>query len=290
MKNTTTLLVAFVFYSLHISSMHLKDAITAKKIAVEVSGANYDSVPESIRTSADHPNMQMSVSNLTNGPLNLDLEPGYMLESAEPGYQAMLVTQSIALNLRPHERQLSFMHAMCTQLHNSGPNSSLHYHVADKAKPALLQVAQFIASRNYLGYAAQDAVWSISDDMPIPSIGDDKNPIDNELQQLVANIKGVDLQKIKDEYKKNAKAAIAEFIGSKVDRNIPFEVKDSAKVAVGYYDIGGEQIKPIVKETLMKEGKHSVRYDPYPVALVGRRYSVKMYKDGSLYREYYFRQ
>jgi hypothetical protein len=42
--------------------------------------------------------------------------------------------------------------------------------------------------------------------------------------------------------------------------------------------------------TMLMQGKHSVRYEPYPVALAGKKYSVKMIKDGSPFKEYYFMQ
>jgi hypothetical protein len=269
--------------------MDLKQAIASKLVSVEVSGANYDSIPVSMRNGFS-PKMQMTVSNLSNQPVQLDLDPGYMLEAAEPGYQAMLLTQSVDLKLKPKERQRNYIYAMCTQLSKSGPNSSLHYHVAEKAKPSLLRMALFIASKKYLVHAAQEAVWSISDNLPIPSI-DDKDPhITDELQKQVADIKHVNLDEVRKEYKKNKGAALAEFNGSKTDRNIPFDVKDTSVVAVAYYDLNGTPIKTIMKPTMLMQGKHSIRYEPYPVALAGQKYSVKMIKDGAPYKEYYFMQ
>ena len=85
--------------------MDLKDAIASKLVAIEVTGANYDSIPRSMNADGFVPKMQMTVSNLSDHPVALDLDPGYMLEADEPGYQAMLLTQSVALKLRPRERK-----------------------------------------------------------------------------------------------------------------------------------------------------------------------------------------
>jgi hypothetical protein len=194
----------------------------------------------------------------------------------------------MALKLLPRQKQRKYVYAMCTQLHNSGPNSSLHYHIAELARPELLRMARFIAEKNYQKFEAQEAVWSLSDDRPIPAIGDGKSDIANDLQQEAAGIKGLDLKKLKEEYKVNSSMIMADFVGSKVDRNIPFEIKDSAIVSVGFYDAEGKLIKPIVTDVLVREGKHSFRYDPYPLALDGKRYTVRMMKDGALYRQYYF--
>jgi hypothetical protein len=259
-------------------------------IAITVTGSNYDSVPPSLRTADFSPEMQMTVSNLTGSPLSLELDPGYMLEASEHGYQAMLLTQAVALYLKPREIQRNFLYAMCTQLHNSGPNPSLHYHVAELAKPDLLKMAQFIASKRYQSFAAQEAVWSLSDDRPIPAIGG-TSAMDHDLQLEAANIKGLDLEKLKKEYNNStANDRIIYLNGDRLNRNIPFEIKDSAMVSVGFYGADGELLKPIASDVLLRGGKHSFRYDPFPVAFAGKRYTVRMIKDGAVYREYYFRQ
>src|SRR3954466_5310913 len=145
MKKHPILFVLFILIGWRTSSMNLKEAIASKIVAVEVSGANWDSMPTSLRNGFS-PKMEMTVSNLSGQPIQLDLDPGYMLEAAEPGYQAMLLSQVIDFKLKPNEKQRNYVYAMCTELHKSGSNSSLKYHVGGKASPALMQMAMFIAS------------------------------------------------------------------------------------------------------------------------------------------------
>ena len=290
MKPTHIFLIVYLLSTTAAWSMNLKDAIASKLVAVEISGSDWDKMPASLRNSAFAPKMQMTVSNLSSAPLEMELDPGYMLEPTETSYQAMLLTQPISMKLKSKERKTDFVYAMCTQLSHSGPNSSLQYHIGGLAKPSLLQMALFIVNKKYLVHAAQEAVWSISDDMPITSIGDGNPGITDDLQKQAATIKHVDLEKLKKEYKANKGAAIAEFNGPKIDRNIPITVKDSAMVSVGYYTINDSLIKPIMQPTMLMGGKHSVRYDPFPVAFAGKSYTVKMMKDGSPYKEYFFRQ
>ncbi|MCW3125793.1 MAG: hypothetical protein JWO03_1451 [Bacteroidetes bacterium] len=289
MKPLPILLLTFTLCAWRGSSMNMKEAIASKVVAVEVSGANWDSMPTTLR-SGFSPKMEMTVSNLSAQPVQLDLDPGYMLEAAEPGYQAMLLSQVIDFKLKPNEKQRNYVYAMCTELHKSGPNSSLKYHVGSKASPALMQMAMYIASKKYLVHAAQEAVWSISDDMPIPSITDGDKHIQDDLQKQAASIKKVNLADLQKEYDRRKGAQLIECNGGRLDRNIPFNIPDSAMVSVGYYDYSGQLLKPIMKNTMLMQGKHSVRYDPFPVALAGKRYTVRMVKDGNVYREYNFRQ
>jgi hypothetical protein len=300
MKSTLLLIVAFIFSTLRVSSINLKDAIASNLVAVDVSGSNYDSIPVALRYSGAAPKMQMTVSNLSSESIALELEPGYMLEATQPGYQAMLLVQPVDVQLRPNERRLQYLYAMCTEVSKSCPYYSLSYKVADKAKPALLEMARYVASKNYVGAGAQEAVWSISDNFPLMSIHEKDTGIERELQKKAAAIKGVHLDELLKEYAKRDSLMrigrkiedrmLAEFNGDKSDRNLIFSIRDTAMVSVGFYDYGGKFLKSINDAKLFKEGRHCIRYNPYPLALAGKRYLVKMIKNGVVEREYYFIQ
>ncbi len=284
------LLCAFILFAWRLSSTNLKEAIASKLVTVEMTGSNYDSIPPSMGADGFKPKMQMTVSNLSDHPVALDLDPGYMLEADEPGYQAMLLTQSVDIKLNPREKKKDFLYAMCTELTKSGPGSSLHYQVAGKAKPALLQMALFIASKKFLVHAAQEAVWSISDDLPVMSITDKNHAVTDALQKEAASIKGLHIDELKREYDKRKSTILAEFNTNRVDRNIPFVVEDSAVVSAGYYNQSGQLMWPVYTNVLLRAGKHSIRYNPFPVAYTGQRYTFKVIKDGAVYKEYNFRQ
>ncbi len=290
MKSTYLLLLVFVFSSLQVFPVNLKDAIANKQVAVQLSGSTYDSIPVELRSNGFIPEMQLTVSNLSNGPINLELDPGYMLQADEPGYQAMLLTQFVDLKLKPGEKQHNYLYAMCTEVTKSGPNASLHYKVADLANPALLEMAKFIAAKKYWIHGAQEAVWSLSDDAPIVSIVDKSPAIQTELQKKAADIKKLNLDALLAEYDKRKGGKLIEFNGCKLDRNIVFMVKDTAIVSVGFYDEQGKLIKAIFTDKLFKSGTHSIRYNPFPQKLTDTHYTVRLVKNGTVSREYNFMQ
>lgn len=272
-------------------SAHLVNAIANNTISIEMFGANSKEIPDELRKNGFDPKLQMELANNTSETLKIEMEEGYMMEPAENGYQALLMTQPLIITLQPKSKKKQFIYAMCTQLSMSSPNSKVKYKVGKKAPDALLKMAQYIAKNKLQNLAAQQAVWSISDNSPILAIHAEKDNITNDLQKFVANIKGVDLEKMRKENEgKNWSQIMYSYNRDKSDRNIVFKNDSASIISVGYYGANGELLKPFIDTTLFAAGHHSIRYNPFPLSLANKRYSVRMIKDGEVFREYYFMQ
>jgi hypothetical protein len=274
-----------------IYATHLVNALNSKEVSIEMHGAIQKEIPESMRNAPFAPKLQMELKNNSNVPLKIELEEGYMMEPTEKGYQALLMTKPMMITLQPKSGSKQFLYAMCTQLSMSSPNATIKYKIGKKAPDALLKLAQHIAKKDYQNFAAQQAVWSISDNSPTLSISGNSKDMENDLQSFVANIKGEDLEKLKlENHGKNLAAIMSVYNGKKLDRNIVFKTDTSSIVSVGYYNEQGELIKPLFENVHFKNGQHSIRYNPFPLALASKRYSVRLTKDDEVFREYYFMQ
>ncbi len=283
------LAITFAWQSLY--ATHLINALNSKELSVEMRGAIFKEMTEAMRTESFAPKLQMELKNNTNAPLKVELEEGYMMEPIESGYQALLMTKPMVVTLQPKGSSKQFLYAMCTQISMSSPNSTIKYKVGKKAPDALLRLAQLIAQKNYQNFGAQQSVWSISDNSPILSISGSSKDMENDLQKFVADLKGVDLEKLKREnHGKDLASIMSVYNGRKLDRNIVFKSDTSSIVSVGYYNEQGELIKPLFENTLFKNGQHSIRYNPFPLALANKRYSVRLVKDDEVFRAYYFMQ
>lgn len=286
-------LIALLFLAKSGFSLNVKDAIANNLISTNWSGVKTNNVP-SIKVYERVPSMQVDIQNKTTSTIDLELDEGFFLVPVEQGYQRMLITQKIKIKLNPNERKEIPLYAMCTQNSHSGPNSNLKYKLSDRATGDLLALSQLIAQKNYQNFAAQDAVWSFTDGTSILDIHSQNTSVENELQSFVANAKKVDLQKIKLEA--SAKDKLGEqrvenlYLGKKIDRNIAFKNDTAIQIKVGYYDQNDNLLASIVEAQAVMPGHHSIRYNPFPLALQGKRYSVKMYHNDELYRVYYFRQ
>jgi hypothetical protein len=287
------LAIIFSMSSLIAQALHLKEAINSKAIVANWTGISATNRPAEI-VGMKSPSMQAALQNKTSSELELDLEEGFFLMPEEQGYQRMLITQKVKIKLKPNERKEIPLYAMCTQLSHSGPNAKLKFKLGERAQGDLLSLAQLIALKNYQNYAAQDAVWSFTDGSSILGINSSNPAIEDELQSFVAKSMKIDLKKLKLEAK--AKDRFGEqhpenlYLGKKIDRNITFRNDTALQLKVGYYDQNGSLLATIVTPQSVMPGQHSIRYNPFPLGLHGKRYSVKMYHNDELFREYYFRQ
>ncbi len=274
-------------------SLNVKEALANNLISTNWSGVQTRNIPL-IKEYERAPSMQVDIQNKTTSTIDLELDEGYFLVPVEQGYQRMLITQKIKLKLKPNERKEVPLYAMCTQNSHSGPNSKLKYKLSERATGDLLALAKLIAQKNYQNYAAQDAVWSFTDGTSILDINSQNTTMENELQSFVANAMKVDLQKVKQEAKTKDKLGEQRvenlYLGKKIDRNIAFKNDTAIQLKVGYYDQNDNLLANIVEAQSVMPGHHSIRYNPFPLPLQGKRYCVKMYHNDELYRVYYFRQ
>lgn len=286
----TIIAIFFIIYSSAFSA-HLVNAIANNAISIETFGTNSNEIPDELRKNGFGPKLQMELANNTGETLKIEMEEGYMMEPEESGYQALLMTQPLIITLQPKSKIKQFIYAMCTQLSMSSPNKKVKYKIGKKAPDVLLKMAQYIAKNKLQNLAAQQAVWSISDNSPILAIHDENNNVTNDLQKFVANLKGVDLEKLRKENDgKNLAQIMYSYNRDKSDRNIVFKNDSACMVSVGYFGENGELLKSFIDNTLFAAGHHGIRYNPFPISLTNKRYSVRMIKDGQVFREYYFMQ
>ncbi|OJV27065.1 MAG: hypothetical protein BGO32_11445 [Bacteroidetes bacterium 37-13] len=286
-----TIIAMLIAFSARVNATHVVNAIATNLISAEIQGANGAEIPNNFRENNYLPKLQMELVNNTNQELNLEMEEGFLMEPTEKGYQVLLMTQPLIVKLKPKSKEKQFIYAMCAQLSMSSPSSKIKYKVGKKSSGALFELAQYIAKNRCQSFAAQEAVWSLTDNSPILSIHSENLNIQNGLQAFVANLKGVNLEQLKKENAYNNLAQImAVYNGKQFDRNIVFNTDTAHIISVGYYSQSGELLKPIIEDVLVKDGAHSIRYNPFPLSLTNKRYSVRMIKDGEIFREYYFMQ
>ncbi len=275
-----------------LSATHLVNALASNAVALHVSGANAKEIPANFTAQGDlPPKLQWELQNNTAGVLQLEIEEGYFMEPVEQGYQTLLMTQPLMITLQPKTKKKEFVYAMCSALSRSSPNSSTKYKLGKKAPDAMVRLAKFIAQKKYQHFAAQQAVWSLSDGSPVTSISSSNSAVEDDLLKIAAELKGLNYEEVKRQKASQPQSQFMQsFNGKKADRNIIFRNDSTASVSVAFFSQSGEVLKSFIDETAFQPGHHSIRINPFPVSLTGKTYSVRMMKNGEIFREYYFMQ
>lgn len=122
--------------------------------------------------------------------LNLRIESGRFLDTADTNEQRMMVTRDELIVLLPARKKSLRLYAMCTQMHDHSPGDESLLALGAMADGNLLTLAQFLGKNNFQSQAAQQAVWVITDNNDPGSIYSDNANEMNQLQQLVCKLTG----------------------------------------------------------------------------------------------------
>lgn len=143
--------------------------------------------------------INITIWNKTKKPISIELAAGEYLTPEDPAQQQLLVAKTVELVATTNEKPVTAsVFAFCSQLHQSSPRRGTIFSNKKTAPKQIFDLAKLIETSNYLSYAAQEAVWCLTDDADIRWIMSNNSQEENELRAYVAAIKGIDLTKLND--------------------------------------------------------------------------------------------
>lgn len=116
--------------------------------------------------------MRLSVKNLGKDSLIVDIEPGRRLNSLEDRNQDILIVKAERMALRVAEEKVVNVRGYCCQSNRCSPKDQAAYAANVLADSSLVMLATFLNANVFDESAEQQAVWAISDHLPVASIPD----------------------------------------------------------------------------------------------------------------------
>lgn len=288
MKKKLYCTLAIWLFLLPAYCISLQNAIAEKKVAVSIRGVNADEIPTGVKYA---PKITFVIENLAATPLKIEMEEGYILQPDKNIYQPYVLAEPMVATLAPKQKNKQAMVAYCMDLSKSSPSATTTFTLGKKANDGLYQFIKWANSAGLQNYAIQDGVWSFTNAFPVMSIDGGDNTMTERIQRQCASLQKINFDTLKMEYQSRKNSEIlSEFNGKKLDRNIVFHLDSNAVIAVAYFRSNGEPIATIRDSTLLLAGSHAVRYNPFPISLSNQRYSVRLLVNGTLTREYFYRQ
>lgn len=136
------------------------------------------------------PCLRLNLQSQAKTTLNLRIECGRFLATADTNEQRMMITHDEMITLRPAGKISMNLYAMCTQMHDHAPDKESLLVLGGLAEGNLLTVARFIGKNNFQSQAAQQAVWVITDDNEVGNIYSENTDEMNQLQKLICELTG----------------------------------------------------------------------------------------------------
>ncbi len=140
--------------------------------------------------------LTLAIVNTTGDSGYYWVEAGRRLHSNDTSTQDILVTKDIYIPIAKNQEKHYVIFGFCCNEHRHGPGLTSSYTVGTMANLKLVKLARYLSKHaNFKVGLMQDAVWVISDNMPIDEIKDlasdrDKASADS-LTNEVASIKSM---------------------------------------------------------------------------------------------------
>jgi hypothetical protein len=174
---------------------------------------------------------------------------------------------------------------MCCQAHNSSPQLNSEYGVGKMADSALIKLACFIdKNKKYTSYAAQEAVWTISDNYSLASIyGSDKEE-ENLFKKFVSILTGRPIPAYNITYLRENNTSVSGR-ASTIEGVFKYTVPHDGKVTIAIYDSNGKLVQLFANNYFHEKGDCKLFYTFKTRELNPGTYYAKMMMDGQVKNE-----
>jgi len=117
--------------------------------------------------------MAIKIFNKTNEHLKVEIPLGQIFEPADSTIQNMILTQQLFVQIAPQYSNTSDIYAMCIQQYDAGTSQDAIFFAKAVNKGHLLGMAELLQKYNVQDNLGQNAIWVISDNIPLSEINDE---------------------------------------------------------------------------------------------------------------------
>lgn len=134
--------------------------------------------------------LKVDVKNRTASPIRTSIPAGWVFVSEVEGVQDLIVVREEAIALTPNGRTTVTCRAFCCEASNSGPGEDERYRKGRPAPEKLATLARFVDSLGYDDGIVQSAVWVLSDNHDIASLGALDSSLNDTLRNKLSALSG----------------------------------------------------------------------------------------------------
>jgi hypothetical protein len=249
----TYLLIANLYAG---NTILLKDAQTNKQVELVIHGVNNET---GFFPSGKHYGecLEFEVKNLTNSPLEIQVETGRKLICENDSIQNMMMTRALVIALSPNGNVTYKAYAMCIEEHDRSPNSKSTFHLGDMAEGHLLELAKALDEHNYQSAGGQSAVWTVVERKDTSSIWALNTDEKRFLRKYVSSLRG----EIPPENETSTVILIyKETPEYSISGSIQWDMKKKGPADLIVYDEQGNYITVIFNERKFESGKQESNF------------------------------
>lgn len=218
--------------------------------------------------------IKVTLQNLTSTPVSIQLEPGLFLLSEDTTEQRMMIADNQQLALSPKGSKSATVNAFCSQMHKSAPSQNIAFNSSGNAEGNLLTLANYVAKNKFHSYAAQNAIWVITDNNDLSSIYSENISESDSLRKFVAKLKGIPFEASIKPVHVDQKITNGKF-------KFDFKNKEGGLYSIYLYNSTGEMVQEFKKDfDYPHYDKITVSYK-FQTLIPGGTYFVRVVRNGN---------
>ena len=223
--------------------------------------------------------IELKVQNISNKAIELELEPGVILDNLDEHQQDIIVAKTLKMKLKSNQTLDTAVYGFCCQSGNGSPIKGQKFGFGKKADTLMIKLCKYIDTHKIEPGNAQNAIWTISNNHKLASIG---HPNDTSIANLV---------KICNEHRNEPlpwfyigysrlPGQVFSNIPSKVVLNFEYIKKTEKELIIAIYDKAGHKIKTLLANSYAAPGNKSFHFDFDVVNWESGTYTIKVKEHG----------
>lgn len=232
--------------------------------------------------------LKMDLQNLSGDTIWYFIEPGRIMLSSDTTQQNLLIVKAWQNFLAPRANASFKLTAYCSEATDAAPRQGLEFKIGPMAPESWIRLAENVNVSSYPVSAVQSAVWVLSDNHPVSSVGAENLEDVRELRQLLADLKNIELPWYHLEYEKDS---VEIFSGR--HRNVygvlEFNLRTHGPVSIVVRDEKGTVMTIPEKGRVLDRGSHKVKLSFRVADWPKGDYFVYVYQDQVLNQRKHFR-
>jgi len=217
----------------------------------------------------------LKVHNTSNAPLDLKLEPGVILDNLDEHQQDIIVVKTLKMKLKSNQILDTTAYGFCCQSRNSSPHKGQKFKLGKRADSLMVKLCRYIDTHKIEPSKAQSAVWTVSNNHKLATIGSPKDTSIAALVKICNEVRQEPLPWFYVGYS-NMPGIVFSNIPCNVVLNFEYTKKSDKQLTIAIYDRAGHKVKTLLANSYAEAGKKSFHFDFDVVNWSAGKYSLKV--------------
>lgn len=224
----------------------------------------------------------VEVTNLTNGPINTTVPPGWLMRNSDPDAQDLMIVDRHPLSVPAGETRAVRCRAYCVESSDRSPQAGVGLISMGLARPTWVDLAEYLVKNNADEDDAQAAVWAVANDHDIAAIGADDVKANHALRKFVADLTGRKVPWYAKTYAPpTGEGRVFSDAPTSVHGELEFTLSTNGVVTVLVHNAQGRLMRTIGRDRYLGPGEYVMEVDLTVQGWPKGEYTIQFFLDSS---------